>query len=104
MTNMTRLLALLVMAGSLFVISQATVQASPCEYTEFLEACNAADDADWSACEQSCWNQYGQHVQTHSGVCHWYGETNPNECLNQYPDDCGCYKNYSRTDCTCTGL
>lgn len=104
MSNLTRLLALLVMTGSLVIINQMTVLADPCESSQFLEDCNAADDADWSACETYCFSHFGEHVQTHSGVCHWYGETNPGECLTQYPDSCGCFKNYTRSDCTCTGL
>jgi hypothetical protein len=104
MSNLSRLFALVLMAGSLWLIHQPAVHADSCDSSEYAADCAAADDADWGACDYNCEHMYFQHVQTHSGTCHWYGENNPGDCVANYGDMCSCFSSYTRDDCTCTGL
>jgi len=106
MNALSRLLSLMIITGCFLVIHQATVRADPgCSTAEYQADCYAADDAAWFACQDACMRFYGLPIESYSGgSCHWYGENDPGNCWEDYPDTCGCFSGYTYGQCYCDGL
>lgn len=94
--------ALVILVGALMVIDGSSVRAAPCDSMEYQNDCYAAVNGIESFCDSWCWDEYGVPANTHSGTCHWYGEnTYAPDCPTEFPENCGCFKNYSGWDCDC---
>jgi len=94
--------ALATILAMLPLLRQAPVSAEGCDYSQYLAACDQAISGFNTFCNNWCYDEYGVAGYEDGSQCHWVGENEtPEDCVEFYPESCGCFESMGGGDCVC---